>query len=462
MKVCVACGNPNNRDAAKRCDQCGNQLPAASVPANPPRQPSTVTTRAQQPVDRTRRFQLPQELTKEQDLANDLPMQGRHLLIGGPGTGKSVVALLRAARLVRSKKNHSFLAYNRLLIHYCSALSPVRINAKTWNSWFMSTWRQQMKQSLPLAPPQDGSSWQEIDWLAVSHILSQANEVVPPTSFYLVIDEGQDMPKEFYWAISDLGYTNIFVAADFNQVLHPGKNSNRKDLIAALEKTPRKVVDVNASTEKLFDPEAIVEISHNHRNPGPVARLAAHICQSLNNPQSTCPKLRADMRDAAVPLLFGYDPVDPKRNLDSVCRRIILTADRNPRWLIGVLCATKTMLDTYKQALHGALTSVRQRLDHGDPRIEILDMGQQKEPDFSKGGIVLLTAHSCKGLEFDLVVIADIDTYWTSISNHQLFYVMVSRAIERVILLHNLTKPCPIDAILPQDPNLLTRDPLRP
>jgi len=39
---------------------------------------------------------------------------------------------------------------------------------------------------------------------------------------------------------------------------------------------------------------------------------------------------------------------------------------------------------------------------------------------------------------------------------------MVSRAIERVILLHNLTKPCPIDAILPQDPNLLTRDPLRP
>lgn len=459
MKTCIACGNRNNRNEAKRCDQCGAELPAATVPANPPRVQPTVT--AKPPVDRARKFRLPEKLTKEQDLPNDLPMQGRHLLIGGPGTGKSVVALLRAGRLVRSSKDgsHVFLAYNRLLIHYCSALSPVRINAKTWHSWLMSTWRQQMKQSCPLQALQVGSSWREIDWPAVSNMLSQAVGIAPPAASYLVIDEGQDMPKEFYWALSDLGYEHIFVAADFNQVLHPGKNSNRKDLIAALEKVPRKVVDANAAKEKLFDPEAIVELSHNHRNPGPVARLTSYICQSLNNPQSTCPRLRGDMRDAAVPLLFGYDPDNPKRNLDSVCRRIILTADRNPRWLIGVLSATKAMRDTYKLALDGALPSIRQRLDHGDPRIEILDMGQQQEPDFSQGGIVLLTAHSCKGLEFDLVVIADIDTYWNNTPNHQLFYVMVSRAIERVILLRNLTKPCPIDAILPQDPNLLKRDP---
>lgn len=459
MKICNACGNRNNRDEAKRCDQCGAELPAATVPANLPRVQPTVT--AKPPVDHKRIFRLPEKLTKEQDLPNDLPMQGRHLLIGGPGTGKSVVALLRAGRLVRSSKNgsHVFLAYNRLLIHYCSALSPVRINAETWETWFRRTLRQQMHQSCPLQPPQANSTYQAIDWVGVSQILSQANGIAPPSSDYLVIDEGQDMPKEFYWAISDLGYTNIFVAADFNQVLNPGKNSNRKDLIGALEKAPRKVVDANALIEKLFDPEAIVELSHNHRNPGPVARLAAHICQSLNNPQSTCPKLRDDMLDAAVPLLFGYDPDDPKRNLDSVCRRIVVNADRNPRWLIGVLCFTKAMRNTYKQALDGALANIRQRLDYGDPRIEIFDSEQNQQPDFSQGGIVLLTAHSCKGLEFDLVVIADIDTYWNNTPNHQLFYVMVSRAIERVILLRNLTKPCPIDAILPQDPNLLKRDP---
>lgn len=456
MKVCVACGNRNNRDVAKRCDQCGTELPAASVSAIPSPTAPTVTTKPQQPVDHSRKFRLPsyEDLTKEQDLANDLPMQGRHLLIGGPGTGKSVITLLRAERLVRSKKNHAFLAYNRLLIHYCTALSPVRINANTWISWFRQTFQKQTGQPCPLL----GKAW-EIDWPAVSNILSQTDGIAPPASPYLVIDEGQDMPQEFYWALSDLRYEHVFVAADFNQVLNPGQNSNRKDLIDALEKAPRAVVNADAPKEILFDPKAIVELFDNFRNSSPVARLADHICQSLNNPQSPCPKLRDDMRDADVPLLFGYDPNDPKRNVNSVCRRIILMADRHPRWLIGVLCFSKAMRDDYMQALDGALKSIRHRLDHGDPRIEILDMGQNQQPDFSQGGIVLLTSQSCKGLEFDLVVIADIDTYWNNPANHQLFYVMISRAIERVILLRNLAKPCPIDVILPQDPNLLRRDP---
>ena len=231
MKTCIACGNRNNRDEAKRCDQCGAELPPATVPANPPRVQPTVT--AKPPVDHTRKFRLPEKLTKEQDLPNDLPMQGRHLLIGGPGSGKSVVALLRAGRLVRSSKNggHVFLAYNRLLIHFCSALSPVRINAETWETWFRRTLRQQMHQSCPLQPPQANSTYQAIDWAGVSQILSQANGIAPPTASYLVIDEGQDMPKEFYWALPDLGYEHIFVAADFNQVLHPGKNSDRKSVL---------------------------------------------------------------------------------------------------------------------------------------------------------------------------------------------------------------------------------------
>lgn len=453
MKVCVACGNRENQDASRWCDQCGTGLPATSAPTFVPRAAATITEQPQPAIDRTRRFQLPQELTKEQDLANDLPMQGRHLLIGGPGTGKSVIALLRAGRLVRSKKEHVFLAYNHLLLHYCSAISPVRINANSWIRWFKRMFLAQTGQHCPLL----GQDW-EIDWQSVGVILSQADEIVPPASPYLVVDEGQDMPPEFYWALSDLGYEHLFVAADFNQVLNPGQNSNRKDLIQSLEKAPRAVVNATSPKEQLFDPKAIVELRLNHRNPGPVARLAAHICRALNNPQSPCPELHDGMRHADVPLLFGYDPGDTKRDIYSACRRIILTADRNPRWLIGVLCFSKEMRDYYKQALDSALRGVRHRLDHGDPRVEVLDMAQTKQPDFTKGGVVLLTSKSCKGLEFDLVVIADIDTYWNTSANHQLLYVMVSRAQERVILLRNLANPCPIDAILPKDPNLLRRE----
>ena len=69
--------------------------------------------------DRTRRFILPgiEELNKDQDEAIALPIEGRHLIIGGPGTGKSVVALLRARRLAKENMNFVVLVYNNTLKH---------------------------------------------------------------------------------------------------------------------------------------------------------------------------------------------------------------------------------------------------------------------------------------------------------------------------------------------------------
>ena len=47
-----------------------------------------------------RKFELPgiQDLGKEQEAARALPREGQHLIVGGPGTGKSVLALIRARR----------------------------------------------------------------------------------------------------------------------------------------------------------------------------------------------------------------------------------------------------------------------------------------------------------------------------------------------------------------------------
>ena len=71
------------------------------------------------PNDRTRRFTLPgiHELNKDQDEALALLIEGPHLIIGGPGTGKSVVALLRARRLAKNNMNFGVLVYNNTLRH---------------------------------------------------------------------------------------------------------------------------------------------------------------------------------------------------------------------------------------------------------------------------------------------------------------------------------------------------------
>jgi superfamily I DNA/RNA helicase len=265
------------------------------------------------------------------------------------------------------------------------------------------------------------------------------------------------MPERFYLALADLGFKHIFVVADFNQVLYPDRSCNRKQLVDCLAKDRRNVQDANAKKERLLDESAIIHLKYNHRNPGPVARLANYLCHKLDNPQSTCPELRNDMRDAEVPILYGYDLSNPTRNLSSVARRILLTADRDPRKLIGVLCPTIEIRNQYKKELDDALTVVRSRLDYGDVRIDLFDASQQAEPDFTQGGIVILTAQSCKGLEFDIVVIADLDWYRSDSGKVQLLYVMVSRAYERVILLRNLARSCPLDEILPADEDLLKR-----
>ena len=67
--------------------------------------------------DTQRDFELPriEELSKEQEDARALPKHGQHLIIGGPGTGKSVLALIRSRRHHLDKDDYVFLVYNKLL-----------------------------------------------------------------------------------------------------------------------------------------------------------------------------------------------------------------------------------------------------------------------------------------------------------------------------------------------------------
>ena len=67
--------------------------------------------------DRRRKFELPgiQDLSKEQEAARALPREGQHLIVGGPGTGKSVLALIRSRRHQRERDDYLFLVFRN---HY--------------------------------------------------------------------------------------------------------------------------------------------------------------------------------------------------------------------------------------------------------------------------------------------------------------------------------------------------------
>ena len=254
-----------------------------------------------------RRFELPgiQDLSKEQEAARALPRRGRHLIVGGPGTGKSVLALIRARRHHREQDDYRFLIFNHLLHRASVQLFGDGLAGETWQRWFRGAFERLAKRPVPLLPP-SRNGFQAEDWgrieEAIQGLPPDEEEVKRP---FLVIDEGQDMPPAFYESLVDLGFEDFFVVADQNQQITE-HNSSRQEIETRLD----------------LDPDDAIELRRNFRNQYRVAKLARAFY--TGDPASPPPDL--PVREAGhVPQLYVYRP----QHLDRVCRAILTV--RGPR-----------------------------------------------------------------------------------------------------------------------------------
>lgn len=392
------------------------------------------------PVDRTRRFALPgiQDLNKDQDAALAKPDAGQFLIIGGPGTGKSVVALLRARRLADNKKTYRTLVYNHLLDHSNRHLfgKEDSFSAMTWDAWIRGMCRHFFG-SVPTLAPKFSGGYSPIDWESVERESSKLERIGDHSNKFLVIDEGQDMPPAFYRALTNMGFENFYVAADQNQQIHPDERSSRQDIENSLD----------------IGPGETLELKINYRNTRPIATLALHFYP--DDPASPKPELPEPTFSAATPELWIYDN-EGAVSLSLIADNILRLSDRNPRKLIGIITPNNKVRNKFCEALHQANPS----LDNDKPDIQTYVTGQKRLPTFDQGGLMIINSQSCKGLEFDSVILADIDQHQPKRDVHTIksrFYVMVTRAREQVMMLRT-GYVCPtVDSLLPDDPNILLR-----
>ncbi len=392
------------------------------------------------PVDRTRRFALPgiQDLNKDQDEALALPLEGQHLVVGGPGTGKSVVALLRARRLARDDRAYRTLVYNHLLDHSNRHLfgSEETLSAKTWDAWIRGILKHFFR-TVPTLEPEHAGGYRTIDWNAVEELVRDELRNEDLSGKYLVIDEGQDMPPAFYRTLTQLGFENFYVAADQNQQIHPDNCSSRQDIEDILDIEPRDTL----------------ELRINYRNSRPIALLAQHFYPA--DPASPKPDLPRANPSAATPELWTYGRPNTM-TFAELADRILQMSDRNPRRLIGVITPNNNVRTRFSDGLLRANPT----LDNGKPPIQTFVSGQREVPSFGQGGVMIINAQSCKGLEFDTAILADIDQHQPKRDPHALkarFYVMVARAREQVILLRT-GDACPVvDGLLPTEHTILAR-----
>jgi superfamily I DNA/RNA helicase len=290
---------------------------------------------------------------------------------------------------------------------------------------------EEVGQDLPRLPAENGYRNGPFDWQEILNKCESydGDDEVSERPF-LIIDEGQDMPPGFYQALVTLGFENLFLVADQNQQIADGKNSSRQDLEDALG----------------LDAHETIELTENYRNHLAIARLARAFY--TGDPASPPPKLPdPPPYEVKKPILFTYrsDQFRP------IIARILKMAINNPRKLVGVLCPNNRV----REKFYGALVFQNKATGHSPVMLTTFKYGDRHEMPFDEGGVMVINSQACKGLEFDIVFLADVDQFRCDAQNlertKKLFYVMIARATEHVILLRQQGDEMPVDAIIPKD-----------
>ena len=342
-------------------------------------------------------------LSKEQDIVFNLPLDGFHFVVGPPGTGKSVVALHRAARFAKSKPKLDFviLTKSRLLKEWTkessSDLSIDRSAMNTYHSWAASWYLKTFKARIPQIEPY------VYDWLEVEkRIDSLGFEKI----LNLIIDEGQDLPPSFYKVLPKI-CRSVTVFADENQTLSD-QNSSLIQIQAGLN---------------LGDKE-VKKLTKNYRNCRDIALLSS---QFYTGGATGIPILPDRVCPTGKPTLNKF------RNRIQQAKYINTWQKNNPTKKIGVFVPTAKSRDAFA-AIFEELESKIQ-IFNKDTKVEDLKL--------CAPGIFLTWFDNSKGLEFDHVFIPALEDWNPKIDTSDLektaalrkLYVLTSRAKEQLHLM---------------------------
>ena len=347
-------------------------------------------------------FRLPRwgELSEEQlDIVN-LPTDKDYVIQGSAGTGKTVMAVYRAAQISKNNKV-LILVYNKPLKMYLSAAlkEPQFDNCEvsTYFAWLNSFYREHMGASYPCI---NGDRF-DPDWDAI--IMETQN--VRKYYDHTIIDEAQDFPTEMICILKQVS-RNITCFVDPNQAIE----AHKTDTVDAL---------------KELCVEAPRTLSCNYRNTKQICELS----KVYWNGKGRFANARAEGAKPQVIRVPGsvWSHGLNYEGQNEIIRDLIM---QNREKNIGIIVNSKNLNATYNSLRN----LVGDQVD-----VEMFKTSSDNNTiDFDRTGVKIISFGAMKGLEFDMVILPSFDKVQPTgdaVADNNRAYVAITRACRELVIL---------------------------
>jgi len=318
-----------------------------------------------------------------------------YVLTGCPGSGKTTVAIMRALKLHREGKNILLVTYQNLLKTSLENISgnPMTNKIVGFYDWFVKT------------------ADARIEYADTETTLLKKIENLQPFQ-EILIDEGQDLEKRFIKTL--LGKTaKISIGADTAQKIH------------SHGLTADQIID---TLEDYGEPHR-VNLQYNYRNNFETYNFGRHFLPYNQRVNSTLTLDKIPKGSGTKPVIFQSLS---ENELNSILTtRLNEAGDVN----IAVLVYHIKEVEQYYKLI--------QKLGFKCSRYyHEMEKDLKKETVKKLENILITTYKAAKGLEFQVVLMPNIETAMDDrFKSAEHYYVSCTRAKEQLYLIHNGDKP---------------------
>ncbi len=317
-------------------------------------------------------FKLPNysDLTNQQREVVNYNPESNLVIQGYPGTGKSVLAIFKAKNFVEQEKKVLLLVFNRPLKEYMYTgvkEASISLEIDTWHNWLKNFYLL----NFGCVPPQYTKF--KYKWNEIHQQFHDLHEKYSNVYDQIVIDEGQDLPKELYECLFLLT-NNITCMIDPDQKLF-STSARMNDILHILHVM------------------APLTLQENFRNPKEIMEFAT--LYKDNNAKSV-------HESGEKPHLMHVN------NSDEQLQKIYALIKRNYMLnSIGILTTTD-----YGGTVYNYLK------EKNDDEYDLYaHFGETKKLEFKNTdnlSVFVLSINCMKGLEFDSVIVPNFDTVFST------------------------------------------------